>query len=212
MPGELIERLQQRWQTSVAPFQAKRDFIEGEFARICQHHSEKHRHYHTLVHLAALFTDLDSIEDLSTEQRSVLDFSVWYHDIIYQPGAKDNEAKSAELAVAALTTLAAPGDLIQRVRDTIIATAKHEPNDDEIAQLFLDADMAILGAPSERYRQYTEEVQREFKRIPTFLYRRGRKGFLKQTLEQEKIFVTDFFHARYEAQARENMVWEISTL
>jgi len=98
----------------------------------------------------------------------------------------------------------------ERVAALIALTARHgQVRGDELdadAALFLDSDMAILGAPPEVFDAYDRGIAEEYRgKVPGFLFRLNRRRFLKGVLAQPRIFFSDFFHARYDAQARENL-------
>ena len=61
---------------------------------IFQYYQETHRAYHNLSHIYNL---LKLSEQLDIYNRNAFEMAIWYHDIIYQPHFKDNEAKSAAL-------------------------------------------------------------------------------------------------------------------
>ena len=53
---------------------------------------------------------------------------------------------------------------------------------------------------------YDRGIAEEYRdKVPGFLFRLNRRRFLKGVLAQPRIFFSDFFHARYDAQARENL-------
>ena len=93
--------------------------------------------------------------------------AVLFHDAVYVPGAADNEARSAELASAAIRRFLpdAPTDL-DRVSRLILLTAGHghlAPEDvDRDAALFLDCDMAILGASPAVFDAYHAGIAPRF--------------------------------------------------
>ncbi|MFT4197536.1 MAG: hypothetical protein QM601_06440 [Pseudoxanthomonas sp.] len=136
--------------------------------------------------------------------------AVLYHDAIYQPGKSDNEARSARLAERHiahwLEGLADAG----RVAQLIELTARHgqlRPQDvDTEAALFLDCDMAILGAAPAVFDAYDRAIAQEYAPVmPGWLYRRKRRAFLRRLLQSERIFLSEFFHRRLDAQARANL-------
>ena len=72
--------------------------------------------------------------------------------------------------------------------------------------LFLDCDMAILGAPPEAYDRYAAQVAEEYAPIiPARAYASGRARFLDKLLASERVFLSGFFHARLGAAARDNL-------
>src|SRR5262245_42014043 len=111
------------------------------------------RYYHGLAHVESLLA-------LAREYRAALsdpnavEAAIWFHDAIYDSARRDNEERSAELAVRQLAGRAA-ADRVARVEAMIKATATHQVPDlgDEAARrdaaLFLDFDLSILGASAE---------------------------------------------------------------
>ncbi|PCJ15819.1 MAG: hypothetical protein COB04_12620 [Gammaproteobacteria bacterium] len=197
--------LQAQWSLMVPGSESNKELQNKQFDQLIQAYSEPHRHYHTLQHLQQLFDELAS---LGVQDEAIL-WSVWYHDIVYQPKKSNNESKSADIAAQCLQALAVAPSIIERVHHCILAT-KHHHTSDPLCQIFLDADMAILGTCAADYQRYTEQVALEFQSIPTFLYKRGRKKFLNALLKQQAIFITPQFHDRYESQARTNIQWELA--
>lgn len=203
------EVLRRRWMRLVSGYSTDHKQLESLFDRIVEHHSEPHRAYHTLSHLAALFTDLDrfQVHSIPTE------FAVWFHDIIYRPGSGRNESRSAAFAQQALKQTGVVEAIRSRVSYLIECTKKHEnPLGDSDAQYFLDADMAILGASPEAYGLYMDGVRREFSAVPAIIYRRGRKRFLKAAAAADRIYDTPPFYEAYESQARLNIARELESL
>ncbi len=142
--------------------------------------------------------------------------AVLYHDAIYEAGRKDNEARSADLAMAQIARwLPEQGVDTLRVAELINLTARHgqfspaDFGDDGFSldtRHFLDCDMAILGAESDAFDAYDAGIADEYRgHVPGFLFRLNRKRFLKGLLARERIYLSDWFHQRYDAAARANL-------
>ena len=136
--------------------------------------------------------------------------AVLYHDAIYEPERGDNEARSARLAVDRIGYwLPDAGVDAARVAHLIDLTARHgrlaAAEVDRDAALFLDCDMAILGAEPTRFDAYDRGIAAEYRHVPRWLFKLNRRRFLKALLAKERIFLSDFFHDRYDAQARINL-------
>lgn len=170
------------------------------------------RAYHNFGHVQAL---LHHYHDVAAgpgwKQPREVALAVLYHDAIYEAGRSDNEARSAQLAVAAIQQwLPDAGIDTERVAQLIELTARHgrvqAQELDADAALFLDSDMAILGAPPEVFDAYDRGITQEYSgKVPGFVFRLNRRRFLKGVLAQPRIFFTDFFHERLDAQARANL-------
>ncbi|MBL7718860.1 MAG: hypothetical protein JNL72_08495 [Flavipsychrobacter sp.] len=174
-------------------------------------YTEQHRHYHTLAHLENLVAELLPYKEKAGDW-DILLFSVFYHDIIYNIPGSSNEEKSAELAAARLKQLGIPPERIALCREQILATKTHTENTNFDTNLFTDADLAILGKPEVQYDEYTIAIGKEYHIYPLFLYKNGRRSFLKHFLSMEHLYKTNEFREKYEAQARENLELELVTL
>ncbi|UXI70760.1 hypothetical protein N4264_25155 [Tahibacter amnicola] len=137
--------------------------------------------------------------------------AVLYHDAIYEPGRRDNEARSADLAVRAVNThLPDAGIDTVYLAELIHLTARHghlRPADvDRDSALFLDCDMAILAAPAARFAAYDAAIAQEYRgRLPQWMFRHLRRRFLRGLLDAPRIYLSDYFHDRLDATARENL-------
>jgi predicted metal-dependent HD superfamily phosphohydrolase len=179
-----------------------RGTAEAWWREVESHYCEPHRRYHTLEHIRELLALLPHSCD------EVL-AAVWFHDLIYdRRGA--NEERSADVSHEALVDLRFPRDSVDRVTKMILATRDHDPGDlPEEASLFLDADLAILGSPRDRYRDYAHAIRFEYSWVPDDVFRAARDGVLRDFMARPRIYLTDVMRGRFEEQARENMAWEL---
>lgn len=200
--------LERRWAALLRDCGADPAAAAARWSALASAYGGADRTHHGLHHLEQVFAELDAVPLRAT----AVEWATWYHDAVYRPGRRDNERRSAALARGALEELGLPG-LAPRVAQLILATRHHaaEAGDAE-AQLFLDADMTILGAAPETYLEYARGVRMECQAVPWFLFARGRRAFLKELLGRPSIFGTSHFRRRYERQARENLRAELARL
>lgn len=204
MPPDLAAR----WEALLGACGVERAAAEGEGAALARAYDEPHRAYHRLPHVAHLLAELEAVPLADP----AVAWAAWYHDVVYVPGRPDNEARSAARARAALGPLGL-GRLAPRVAELVLATRRHRAAPGDLpAALFLDADLAILGAEPSAYLAYAGAVRREFRSVPGLLYVRGRRRFLAAQLARPAIFQTRHFRDRYEAAARENLAAELARL
>ncbi len=193
------------------PYSQHTDLIETYWQEIAVNYGGAGRFYHTLVHLEHLYGQVlplkTDIEDWDTFL-----FTLFYHDIIYNALRKDNEEKSAEIAEAHLSALGYPPARISRCKAQIIATKSHVESSDPDTNLFLDADLSILGQGFSIYKTYTQQIRKEYAMYPDLLYRPGRKKVLQHFLGMDTIFKTRYFQEKYEASARKNLQAELAQL
>lgn len=194
-------------------FLLKCDFTRKEATetlnKLQEKHSEKQRHYHDLSHLYNLYLVKNEFEK-SLKNPLLIEAAIWFHDAIYLPKNKNNEAKSAELAVETLKDKNLPFDL-NDLKLLIESTAKHQPlKDDSDFHYFLDFDLSILAADAAVYKNYVDAIRQEYSMYPTFLYKIGRKKVLKSFLKRERIYFSSKFYEEHEKKARENILLELT--
>lgn len=175
------------------------------------------RAYHDLAHVDEVLRRYAEVAAGPGWSRPVeVWLAVLYHDAIYEAGRSDNEARSAQLAVAHIGRwLADAGVDAGRVSALIELTARHGRHapedfgrdaDADDTRHFLDCDMAILGAEPADFDAYDRGIAAEYRgKVPGWLYRINRRRFLKALLARPRIFLSDFFHDRREAAARANL-------
>ena len=183
-------------------------FFEG----IVNRYREPHRRYHTLDHVADMLTTIDEHRE-RIEEYEALAFATWFHDVIYDPMRHDNEERSASLARRAMRRLQVPTSITNRASALIIATREHEPPDRSFdAALFIDADLAVLGADHEQYGSYADAIRAEYSMVADVDYRRGRSDQLAELLKRPHIYYTEHMRNRFETQARTNISNELIRL
>jgi predicted metal-dependent HD superfamily phosphohydrolase len=176
-----------------------------------RNYSRKKRHYHNLLHLEHLLSQLLSVRNSIANWDAIL-FALYYHDIVYDPLKKNNEEKSAALAEKRLVDLKIPRELIDSCMRHILATKVHHASDDLDTNFFTDADLSILGADWNAYNTYRHQVRKEYSVYPDILYKPGRRKVLQHFLQMERIFKTDPFFDKYESRAKLNLEIELNEL
>jgi predicted metal-dependent HD superfamily phosphohydrolase len=96
----------------------------------------------------------------------------------------------------------------------LIRATKHSVSDSNDADtaLLLDADLAILGASPERYRDNADAIRREYSWVDEAAYRSGRGEVLGSFLRRDRIYRTERMAELREEFARSNLRAEITRL
>lgn len=173
------------------------------------------RAYHNLDHLQEMLQHLQAIPpNLAPATAPLFGMALIYHDIVYQAGRKDNEAKSADQLEVTLLNIGRTKAEADYCRSLIMATKSHQTSTEYGAAeaWLIDYDLAVLARDPNGYDRYTAGIRKEFRRYPNFLYRPGRRKALKHFLEREWIYQTPVFRERFEATARENIRRELEEL
>lgn len=186
-------------------------------AELEKFHATPPRAYHHFGHVREVLRHFHDVESgPGWRQPSEVGLAVLYHDAVYRPGRSDNEAASARLARDRIAAwLPDAGIDAARVAHLVELTARHgrhvptdfddDPAGDD-ARHFLDCDMAILGADPDAFGRYDRAIAQEYAGVmPAWLFRVRRRSFLRGLLRSERIYLSDFFHARLEERARDNL-------
>ncbi len=182
------------------------EYIRECWQNLKNRYNAKSRYYHNLDHLENLLTDFKEVIGFPDDKKDAVHFAIFYHDYIYIPGRSDNEEKSAEEFMKVIQFTDFDQDLL--VHSMILSSQNHLLTGNFIMDTFLDLDMAILGYPTAAYKEYAENIRKEFSHLPNFLFRIARKKFLKELLNRSQIFSTSHFIHKYEIQAQINVMKE----
>lgn len=184
--------------------------------RLLDAYNAPDRAYHNLVHLADVLAKLDwarnalmAAGDLAPGDHQRLfdriELALFYHDIVYDPTAKDNEARSREAFISDARHFGLPQDDIDAVARLIDITANHTAALALDEKIMSDCDLAILGAPREEFNAYDRNIRREYKDVPAPLFCARRAAVMKKFYTAPRLFKTAAFHTRYDAAARANL-------
>lgn len=174
------------------------------------------RKYHNWLHITSLLADFHRLKDHWRHPEAVETAILW-HDFVYVALSPSNEADSAEQMLERLKELAEPSVLAD-AHALIIATASHTVPNDMTAELaldcalFLDMDMAILGADRAAFDQYDSAIREEFAIVPDEVYRPRRAEVLAGFLARDDLYLTETFERGHDKQARANLQRAISRL
>ena len=167
-------------------------------------YAEKHRYYHTFEHIEHCLALLESYRNLAKYPNEI-ELAIWFHDAVYNVFSSTNEKDSAEMA-SEFALKAGLGSLIAtRVSELVIATLHGTTISSSDQALIVDIDLSVLGCSSLSYKEFEIAVRKEYKKIPLFIFKRGRKKILNSFLCRERIYTFPEFYQRYESQARENI-------
>lgn len=176
-------------------------------------YDEPHRHYHNLSHLQGVLGWVETLLAAGAPVRRPdhVRLAAWFHDIVYDPMATDNEERSAAYTEALLALCGAVSPTRRHVGDLVRMTAAHEPGDDLDAVVLADADLAILAADPPTYGAYVEAIRAEYAHVEQAVFDEGRATFLRGMLAREHLFGTAVLQTQ-EQQARANMTAELREL
>lgn len=197
---------QSRFQNSCARVGINEIAAASAWEKLAASYSGSHRHYHNLTHLDRMLSHMDRL----ALDNDAIELAIWFHDAIYDPLARDNEARSADLFTECFGKLITPS-LGQEVPRLIVATDPKRPRSGEGDEnLLVDIDLSILGSLPEEYGKYRTDIRKEYAIVPAPDFIKGRISVLEKFL-LHPIFVTEKF-AVLEAQARINIQREIELL
>jgi predicted metal-dependent HD superfamily phosphohydrolase len=186
--------------------------------------SEPHRKYHNLNHIHQCLIEFDQYEkalNTNDHMRKHVEDAIWYHDIVYNPYATDNEERSAEVYMLQRISLIDGGTNVsglykaEKVRDTILATAKHtitQENLSDATKIMLDIDLAGFGKSRSIFAKNGIDIRNEYYNTSTMDFMIGRMKFYDKLSGRPTLYYTEYFYNRYHNSSQENIKWEMVLL
>jgi len=182
------------------------------YEMLSQKYSEPHRKHHNMDHIAHCLSEFDKVREI-VGRPNALEFSIWFHDVDYDPTSKTNEITSAELGVVTTNNALLGSGFSDSVRGYILATRHYGARSDNMdTNIMTDIDMVILGEGPELFDKYEQGIRQEYSMFSDNEYVDGRVNFLRGLLQRPRIYFTGSFHYRYEDKARENIKRTITKL
>jgi predicted metal-dependent HD superfamily phosphohydrolase len=200
------DRWKEVWQKLHAPT-VPQDALE----ELVRAYSSPGRFYHNLTHIQDCLSVFDEAKFLSNHPEEV-ELAIWFHDAVYDTRRGDNEQKSAEWAGSVINRSGLRGGIAERVSCLVLATLHNAEVRDRDAQVLVDVDLSILGAEDAVFRQYDENIRKEYAWVPEGLYKQKRGEILRGFLARQHIYYLQEYRERFEESARANLKQAIARL
>ena len=208
---------------------------------LARRYGEEARAYHSLRHVEQLLGLLDEVDappgrlSSSPRARAQVELAIWFHDVVYDMGPEVPHGRNEELSAQAFARFcqqareAAAGEEFEtwwttpaeqaKVEAWIRATANHTAAEhatrlDADGLLFLDLDLAILGAAPDENDEYARNVRLEWKHLSDDAFRAGRSKVLRTFLAAgpESLYRRPELRARLGAATVANLTRELQSL
>ncbi len=184
---------------------------ERIFEFIDTQYSEPHRFYHASSHIDHCLKQFDSAdidgdidEGMENDKHDVIELSIWFHDVIYEIGNRENEARSA-VVFSDYAQNCLSEDLASKVNACILSTTHREPPVDEYSKTVVDIDLSGFGQDWDGFSRDSENLRKENSHIELERYIVGQIGFMEKLLSRERIYSTQYFYRTLESKARNNI-------
>ena len=200
------------WQHTLQPFGVDQVATEKAFSLLVEAYSTPSRYYHTLKHIDRVLSTIEILQGY-TNNLTAVQLAAWFHDVVYDTKAKDNEQRSANYAFELLSNLGIPESTITNVIRLILNTKDHQAAvDDYDSQVLLDADLAILATNPVQYGEYAYAIRQEYSWMAETDYITGRQQVLERFLQRSRIYFMPLMSEFAEPCARGNIQGEIQSL
>lgn len=179
--------------------------VEGGeiFNRLRAAYDEPQRRYHTFAHIAQCLSQFDRAAGGMAVPDAV-EMAIWFHDVVYVPGAPDNERRSADL-FRQWAGGGFPPALIDDIDRLVMATTHLSPPVVVDECWVADVDLSSFGLPWPEFTDDSRNVRAERGDLTDAAFYPAQSRFLHSLSGRVRVFQSEFFHGLLEATARANI-------
>lgn len=167
--------------------------------------------YHNLDHITSMLCRMHDWWDeahMTPEQKAVLELAILFHDVVYKPGATNNEDASSDFARTMLKDLPIAGSVAKLIEVTKYG---HDcENSDLLGKFLIDLDLWELGTP--KYFENAMKIRQEFGHVSDTDFLVGRGRFLTAYYDPEKELFKTKYGLAIQEMARSNMRLELEAI
>ena len=178
----------------------------NEWYFICLHYNEPFRKYHNLMHITKCIDFLDNVSKhmvIEPSDFDVIEFSLYFHDIIYNPRSKTNERDS--LKYVSDMPFSFPDKFIKNVMSCINATTHTKLQNGMREKLICDIDLMPLSIGWNEFYLNDLNIREEYNFISDEEFYPARSKILKSFLDRENFYQISTINHFFEKQARQNI-------
>lgn len=181
---------------------------DSYYDTIIGYYSLEDKYYHNLKHIQNLLKYLNDFE-LDFNDKLMLELSIWFHDIIYDPKSINNEFYSA-IYFDDFIRNSGNFDAYHIINDiiyNIILSTKHDNSaKTRLEKIMCDIDLRELA--EDWYIDNSYKIKKEYSHLSNEEWKRGRIDFINKFLNKDRIYLTDEYYNLYETKARLNLTKE----
>eukprot|EP00899_Mesostigma_viride_P005836 jgi/Mesvir1/15253/Mv06474-RA.1 len=208
-----VSAVRERWVSLCQRLRLEDRVRDKWWAIILEKYSEKTRFYHTIEHLKELFELSDTYSHLQ-DRVDIIELTIIFHDIIYDPASSTNEEDSAALYLRFAKDIGQNQQDIEHVCQYILMTKSHTtdlalPQD---MRVFLSCDLGVLAKPWDKYRTYAEQIRSEYAHVEAKAFCIGRSAVLRSFLSRPTVYAVPEIEETLGPQARANLNRELHIL
>jgi len=186
------------------------------YADLATAYGEPQRSYHTLDHIEHCLVQIDGAATAGVQTDTdvdldIVELAIWYHDIIYVPESRDNELQSAEL-FRRVATGAVSEAMINDVYRLIMVTVHRSTPIQPDEAFMVDVDLSSFGMPWDDFYRDSVNVRSEMQHLSDDEFANGQGRFLRNLIERDSVYGTEYFRSQYEERARKNIESYLSQL
>ena len=166
-------------------------------------YNEDHRHYHTPAHIDFCLAQFDLARH-QIDDADAVEMAIWFHDLIYDPGALDNEQQSAERFVQLAKGYLDPV-FVESVCKLIVATIPGRTPEGQDEEFVVDIDFSSFASPWHEFKRDCRALRDECVHLTDASFHAAQMKFYQSLLARSSLFYTPFFRERMEQTAIENI-------
>ena len=198
-----------RWETTLKRAEAQ-GADPGLIEEILGAYSCAGRYYHVRDHLRHMFEVYDRFFQ---EPSLVLELTFWYHDFVYDPTARDNEVRSANIGQMRVERkLQVLQEVGSQVHDLILFSQYNRQPETREEMVLHDVDLAIFGESEELFCKYEKDIRLEYRFVEDEAYRKGRADILRKFQKYPFYSTQEMRFSSYETLAQINIRKSIEAL
>jgi predicted metal-dependent HD superfamily phosphohydrolase len=169
-------------------------------------YTQPQRKYHNLMHIAKCLDYFDRVCELVAVpkyDRDVIEFALWYHDIIYEPSSFTNEEDSAKYVED--MDYSFPRRFKRLATDCIRETTHKELATTSLSRIVRDIDLMPLSAGWNEFYINNMNIRDEYSFVPDSEFYPASAKILGAFLERQYFYQTPPINYFYERWARNNV-------
>ena len=180
------------------------------YDEVRDYYSEPGRYYHTPKHIEHCLGQFDLAAG-EMDNADAVEMAIWFHDLVYDTHAQDNELQSARHFVESAND-SMEAEFKAMVYDLIMTTAPPRMPKTTDQEFMLDIDLSSFGLPWDDFVRDSTAVRRESKQLSDAEFFPGQRAFLESLVNRQHFYFTEFFRSRIERAARSNITRHLENL